>query len=217
VIGVSGNLGLEWHTNLPSSLGAFKPAKEKEKEEEEKEEDEKEEEEGDENGDLEQYNWPHARAQTKPPSTSTTSSLLSSWLSKKEAKPASSTFRSPSAALQMWASSAPAKAIAHIASTSRKKTELDKKRKVDMKSLRRGVGTSDAMRMRISAEERVRSNPRERFKKRNSINSDSQFRRLSEWNFGQEPSVELDNGPTTEIDRYHPPTHDSTRSSCDHA
>ncbi|ELR21588.1 uncharacterized protein ACA1_228390 [Acanthamoeba castellanii str. Neff] len=54
--GVSGNLGLEWHTNLPSSLGAFKPAKEKEKEEEEKEEDEKEEEEGDENGDLEHTN-----------------------------------------------------------------------------------------------------------------------------------------------------------------
>jgi hypothetical protein len=106
----------------------------------------------------------------------------------------------------MWASSAPAKAIAHAAAASKKKkAELDKKRKVDMKSLRRGVGTSDAMRMRISAEERARSNPRERFKKRSSINSDSQFRRLSEWDFGQEPSVALDNGPTTEIDRYHPP------------
>jgi hypothetical protein len=128
-----------------------------------------------------------------------------SWLSKNMA---GSSYKKPSGTLAAWAAS---KSITRPSSksTSRpssssssrsvalprkavdpKKAELEKKRRVDMKSLR----------MRTLAEERARLNPRERFKKRNSLNSNSQFRRLTAMPGGEEP-VALDD-PATEIDRY---------------
>jgi hypothetical protein len=198
-----GNLGLKWHEHLPSSGIITKTDDKKEKEKEEEEEEEKEER-------LYLRHPPAPLRESAPEKLALESVSMpasaAGWLSKNMA--ASSSYKKPSGGLNAWAASKgmtrpSLKSVSRSSSSSSsrsvapsrksvdpKKAELEKKRRFDMKSLR----------MRTQAEERARMNPRERFKKRNSLNSESQFRRLVAMPAGEEPAA-VDE-PATEIDRY---------------